>query len=66
MKVKRTHLIEDGSFAAEEGPHALLGHSFGVLIGQAHVEDMAVVGGVSIVTELASFTAGEERGEERV
>jgi len=47
-------LIKEGADAAEEGPHAELRDSFAVLERLAHVEDLAVVGRIRVVAELAA------------
>jgi len=53
-------LIEHGSKTAEEGPHAKLGNSLGILEGVAQMEDLAVVALVRVVSEVTGSTVEAE------
>lgn len=56
-----TDLIEDRTDSTEEGPLSELSYSLAVFVGHAHVEDLAVVVCVGIVTELAAGTTTNKR-----
>jgi len=49
-------LIENAANSADEGPHVHLRNALLSFVRQAHVEDLAVVAGVSVVTELTTST----------